>query len=71
MPIISAAMDTVTEYQNGISMARSGGIGIIHKNMTIEEQAHQVDLVKKNQSGMILDPITLKLTATAREAEDI
>ena len=47
MPIISAAMDTVTEYQMAISMARSGGIGIIHKNMTIEEQAHQVDLVKK------------------------
>ncbi len=71
LPIISAAMDTVTEYQMAISMARSGGIGIIHKNMTIEEQAHQVDLVKKNQSGMILDPITLKPSATAREAEDI
>ena len=69
--IISAAMDTVTEHQMAISMARNGGMGIIHKNMTIDEQAHQVDLVKKNQSGMILDPITLKPTATAKEAEEI
>lgn len=71
LPIISAAMDTVTEYEMAISMARCGGIGIIHKNMSIQEQARQVDLVKKSQSGMILDPITLRPGATTREAESI
>ncbi len=71
LPIISAAMDTVTEYNMAISMARCGGIGIIHKNMSIEQQAHQIDLVKKNQSGMITDPITLTINATAQEAESI
>lgn len=71
LPIISAAMDTVTEYEMAISMARCGGIGIIHKNMPISEQARQIDLVKKSQSGMILDPITLRPGATTREAESI
>ena len=71
LPIISAAMDTVTEYEMAISIARCGGIGIIHKNMSIKEQARQVDLVKKSQSGMILDPITLRPGATTREAEAI
>ncbi len=59
VPIISAAMDTVTEYELAIAMAREGGLGILHKNMTIEQQAMQVRKVKRSESGMILDPITL------------
>lgn len=71
IPILSAAMDTVTEYQMAIAMAREGGLGFIHKNMTIEEQAHQVDLVKRSESGMIIDPITLNVNSTVREAHAI
>ncbi len=71
VPILSSAMDTVTEYQMAIAMAREGGIGILHKNMTIEEQAHQVDLVKRSESGMIIDPITLNVKSTVREAQAI
>lgn len=67
-PIISAAMDTVTEYRLAIAMAREGGIGIIHKNMSIEAQANQVRTVKRSESGMILDPVTLTEDATVREA---
>jgi IMP dehydrogenase len=59
IPILSAAMDTVTESELAIAIAREGGIGIIHKNMSIEEQARQVDLVKRSESGMILNPETL------------
>ncbi len=59
IPIISAAMDTVTEYELAIALAREGGIGIIHKNMTIEQQAQQVDRVKRSESGMISHPVTL------------
>jgi len=59
IPIVSAAMDTVTESEMAIGLARQGGIGIIHKNMTIEEHAEQVDRVKRSESGMILNPITL------------
>ncbi|MDH5803919.1 MAG: IMP dehydrogenase [Gemmatimonadota bacterium] len=58
-PIVSAAMDTVTESQMAIAMARSGGIGVIHKNMSIDQQASEVDRVKRSESGMILKPITL------------
>jgi IMP dehydrogenase len=57
-PLLSAAMDTVTEHQTAIAMAREGGIGIIHKNMSIEHQAKEVERVKKSESGMIADPIT-------------
>ena len=71
IPILSAAMDTVTEYQMAIGMAREGGIGFIHKNMTIAEQAHQVDLVKRSESGMIIDPITLSIKSTIKEAQSI
>jgi IMP dehydrogenase len=58
IPIVSAAMDTVTESQTAICMSREGGIGIIHRNMSIERQTLEVDKVKKSESGMIVDPIT-------------
>ncbi|MFQ5551271.1 MAG: IMP dehydrogenase, partial [Gemmatimonadales bacterium] len=59
IPIVSAAMDTVTEAEMAIAMARHGGIGVIHKNMPIDRQAAEIDRVKRSESGMILDPITL------------
>jgi IMP dehydrogenase len=59
IPLISAAMDTVTEYRTAIALAREGGIGIIHKNMSVEEQAREVEKVKKSESGMIIDPVTV------------
>jgi IMP dehydrogenase len=68
VPLVSAAMDTVTEHRMAIAMAREGGIGIIHKNMSIESQCAQVDRVKRSESGMILDPITLGADARLREA---
>jgi IMP dehydrogenase len=67
-PIVSAAMDTVTENKLAISIARQGGIGIIHKNMTIEQQADQVRSVKRSESGMIVDPVTLEADATIGDA---
>ena len=71
VPFVSAAMDTVTEYQAAIAMARLGGIGIIHKNMDIEAQVLQCQKVKKSESGMIIDPITIKPEQTLQDAEDI
>jgi IMP dehydrogenase len=68
IPIISAAMDTVTEARLAIALAREGGIGIIHRNLSIDEQAQEVDKVKRSESGMITDPITLEPTAPLREA---
>jgi IMP dehydrogenase len=68
VPIVSAAMDTVTEQRLAIAIARQGGIGIIHKNMTIEQQAEQVRLVKRSESGMIIDPVTLHGGATVGDA---
>jgi len=68
VPLVSAAMDTVTEKQLAIALARQGGIGIIHKNMSIEAQAEQVRSVKRSESGMIIDPVTLGPEATIGEA---
>jgi IMP dehydrogenase len=68
VPILSAAMDTVTEASLAIALAREGGIGILHKNMSIERQAEQVRKVKRSESGMIVDPITLEVTATIGDA---
>lgn len=71
IPIVSAAMDTVTEARLAIALARQGGLGFIHKNMSIEDQAKQVDYVKRSESGMITHPITLQKENTLAEAEDI
>ena len=71
IPFVSAAMDTVTEYQLAISMALEGGLGFIHKNMPIEQQANQIRKVKRSQSGMILDPVTLDINSTVKDAVDI
>ena len=68
IPIVSAAMDTVTESEMAIALAREGGIGVLHKNMTIEEQAENVRSVKRSESGMILDPVTLPVTALVSDA---
>ena len=68
IPLVSAAMDTVTESDMAIAMARAGGIGVLHKNMSIDRQAAEVDRVKRSESGMILKPITLSPNSTVREA---
>ena len=71
VPFVTAAMDTVTEAKMAIAIAREGGIGVIHKNMSIAEQAHQVAIVKRAENGMIYDPITIKANATVKDALDI
>ena len=71
IPLISAAMDTVTEAEMAIAIARAGGIGVIHKNMTVERQAAEVDRVKRSESGMILNPITLGPDRPLREAAQL
>ena len=69
VPIVSAAMDKVTEARMAIAAAREGGIGVIHRNLSIEDQAAEVQKVKRSQSGMITDPVTLSPTATLHDAE--
>ena len=71
VPIASAAMDTVTESGLAIAMAQHGGIGVIHKNLSIEEQASEVDRVKRSESGMIVNPITLSPTHRIHEALEL
>src|SRR5215216_3847768 len=68
VPMLSAAMDTVTEASLAIALAREGGIGILHKNMTIEQQVEQVRKVKRSESGLIIDPVTLYDNATIGDA---
>jgi IMP dehydrogenase len=71
VPLISAAMDTVTEYRMAVAMAQQGGVGILHKNMSIERQAEEVRKVKRSESGMIMDPVTLLEGATLRDAHKL
>ena len=68
VPIFSAAMDTVSEYRMAIALAREGGIAMLHKNMSITDQAEHVRLVKRSESGMIVDPVTLPADATVKDA---
>src|SRR5262249_26398191 len=70
VPLVSAAMDKVTEARMAIAMARNGGIGVIHRNLSIVDQAAEVQKVKRSQSGMITDPVTLPKTARLFEAEE-
>ena len=69
IPILSAAMDTVTESAMAIALAREGGIGVLHKNLSISKQVEMVDVVKRSESGMIRNPITLDINKTIREAK--
>lgn len=71
IPLLSAAMDTVTESRMAIAMARGGGIGILHRNLSIEDQAHQVDLVKRTQTGRITNPVTIGPDATLEELDHV
>ena len=71
VPIISAAMDTVTEHSLAIALAQQGGLGIIHKNLSVEEQAREVEKVKRSENGVITDPKTLPVTATVGDALDL
>ena len=71
VPILSAAMDTVTEARLAIAVAQQGGLGIVHKNLSIDAQAHEVDKVKRSEAGMIVDPVTIRPDARIREALDL
>src|SRR5215211_5082381 len=71
VPLVSAAMDTVTESRLAIAMAQHGALGVIHKNMSIEEQASEVDRVKRSESGMIVNPVTLSPTHRIYEALEL
>ena len=69
IPLVSSAMDTVTEARMAIAMARQGGIGVLHRNLSIEDQAHQVDLVKRSEAGMITNPVTCSPDDTLAEVD--
>lgn len=71
LPIVSAAMDTVTEARMAIAMARQGGIGVLHRNLSIDEQAQQVEIVKRSESGMVTDPVTARPDMTITEVDDL
>ena len=71
VPLVSAAMDTVTESRMAIAMARQGGLGVLHRNLSIEDQAYQVDLVKRTQTGMIPNPVTIGPDATLEELDQV
>ena len=71
VPFISSAMDTVTEYKLAIAIAQSGGMGILHKNMSVDEQSQNVSKVKKFETGMVIDPLTVLPTATLADALEL
>jgi len=71
VPLVSSAMDTVTESRMAISMAREGGLGVLHRNLSIEDQSAQVEIVKRSEAGMVTDPVTCRPDATLREADDL
>jgi len=71
LPLVSSAMDTVTESTMAVAMARQGGVGVLHRNMSVEEQAHQVDIVKRSEAGMITNPVTCGPDATLAEVEEL
>ena len=71
MPLVSSAMDTVTEARMAVAMARQGGVGVLHRNLAIEDQAQQVDVVKRSEAGMITDPVTCTPDATVADVDRI
>src|SRR6202022_2621402 len=71
IPLVSAGMDTVTEARMAIAMARQGGIGVLHRNLSIEEQAQQADMVKRSEAGMITNPVTCGPDATLADVEEL
>ena len=71
VPLLSAAMDTVTEARMAVAMARQGGVGVLHRNMSVEDQAQQVDMVKRSEAGMITNPVTCGPEATVAEVEQL
>src|SRR3981081_2509031 len=71
VPLVSASMDTVTEARMAIAMARQGGVGVLHRNLSVEEQAQQVDMVKRSEAGMITDPVTCGIDATIADVDNL
>ena len=67
VPLVSSAMDTVTEARMAVAMARHGGVGVLHRNLSVEDQAHQVDMVKRSEAGMITNPVTCGPDATVAD----